>query len=138
MLNTIVKGSIKRWMSGYKKLLITLFIVTISFPVSAQLLSPSKILLNFSEPMSRETIFDPANYIVTANDNIPVEVIKVGVVEGDSSVVLFFDKDEEWISFKIIVHNLKDKAGNLINADKNVADVGNTLRRTEPVTLLDN
>ena len=138
MLNTIVKGSIKRWMSGYKKLLIILFIVTMSFPVSAQLLSPSKILLNFSEPMSRETIFDPANYIVTANDNIPVEVIKVGVVEGDSSVVLFFDKNEEWINFKITVHNLKDKAGNLINADKNVADVGNTLRRTEPVTLLDN
>jgi len=138
MLSTIVKVPIKRWMSGYKKLLITLFIVTISFPVSAQLLSPSKILLNFSEPMSRETIFDPANYIVTANDNIPVEVIKVGVVEGDSSVVLFFDKNEEWISFKITVHNLKDKAGNLINADKNVADIGNSLRRTEPVTLLDN
>ncbi len=138
MLSTIVKVPIKRWWSGYKKLLITLFIVTINFPVSAQLLSPSKILLNFSEPMSRETIFDPANYIVTANDNIPVEVIKVGVVEGDSSVVLFFDKNEEWISFKITVHNLKDKAGNLINADKNVADIGNSLRRTEPVTLLDN
>ena len=138
MLSTIVNVPIKRWMSGYKKLLIILFIVTMSFPVSAQLLSPSKILLNFSEPMSRETIFDPANYIVTANDNIPVEVIKVGVVEGDSSVVLFFDKNEEWINFKITVHNLKDKAGNLINADKNVADVGNTLRRTEPVTLLDN
>ncbi|MCK7517256.1 MAG: hypothetical protein MZV64_05800 [Ignavibacteriales bacterium] len=88
--------------------------------------------------MSRETIFDPANYQVIANDNIPVEVIKVGLVEGDSSVVLFFDKDEEWISFQITVHNLKDKAGNLINADKNVADVGNNLRRTVPVTLLDN
>ena len=138
MLSTIVQGHIKRWLSGYKKLLITLFIVTISFPVSAQLLSPSKILLNFSEPMSRETIFDPTNYIVIANDNIPVEVIKVGLVEGDSSVVLFFDKDEEWISFQITVHNLKDKAGNLINPDKNVADVGDNLRRTVPVTLLDN
>ena len=52
--------------------------------------------------------------------------------------MLFFDKDEEWISFQITVHNLKDKAGNLINADKNVADVGNNLRRTVPVTLLDN
>ena len=115
-----------------------LFVLIISFPVSAQLLSPSKILLTFSEPMSRETIFDPANYQLIANDNIPVEVIKVGLVEGDSSVVLFFDKDEEWISFQITVHNLKDKAGNLINADKNVADVGNNLRRTVPVTLLDN
>lgn len=137
MLSTIVQGPIKRWLSGYKKLLITLSIATISFPVSAQLLSPSKILLTFSEPMSRETIFDPNNYVVITNDNIPVEVIKVGLVEGDSSVVLFFDKDEEWISFQITVLNLKDKAGNLINADKNVADVGNNLRRTVPVTLLD-
>ncbi len=138
MLSIIVQGTIKRTLSGYKKLLIILFIVTISFPVSAQLLSPSKILLTFSEPMSRESIFDPANYQLIANDNILVEVIKVGVVKGDSAVVLFFDKDEEWISFQITVHNLKDKAGNLINADKNVADVGNNLRRTIPVTLLDN
>ena len=138
MLNTIVNDPIRLRLCGYKKLLIALFIVTISFPVSAQLLSPSKILLTFSEPMSRETIFDPANYQLIANDNILVEVIKVGVVKGDSAVVLFFDKDEEWISFQITVHNLKDKAGNLINADKNVADVGNNLRRTVPVTLLDN
>ena len=138
MLNTIVNNSIRLRLCGYKKLLIVLFVLIISFPVSAQLLSPSKILLTFSEPMSRETIFDPANYQLIANDNIPVEVIKVGLVEGDSAVVLFFDKDEEWISFQITVHNLKDKAGNLINADKNVADVGNNLRRTVPVTLLDN
>ncbi len=138
MLNTIVNDPIKLRLCGYKKLLIVLFVLIISFPVSAQLLSPSKILLTFSEPMSRETIFDPANYQLIANDNILVEVIKVGVVKGDSAVVLFFDKDEEWISFQITVHNLKDKAGNLINADKNVADVGNNLRRTVPVTLLDN
>ena len=138
MLNTIVDNSIRLRLCGYKKLLIVLFVLIISFPVSAQLLSPSKILLTFSEPMSRETIFDPANYQLIANDNILVEVIKVGLVEGDSAVVLFFDKDEEWISFQITVHNLKDKAGNLINADKNVADVGNNLRRTVPVTLLDN
>jgi len=138
MLSTIVKVPVKKWLSGYKKILIVFLIAVISFPVSAQLLSPSKILLTFSEPMSRETIFDPDNYRVIANDNITVKVIKVGIVEGDSSVVLFFDKDEEWISFQITVHNLKDKAGNLINADKNVADVGNNLRRTVPVTLLDN
>ena len=137
MLSTILKIPVNRWLSGYKKLLVTLLIVTISFPVSAQLLSPSKILLTFSEPMSRETIFDPANYQLIANENILVEVIKVGVVKGDSAVVLFFDKDEEWIRFQITVLNLKDKAGNLINPDKNVADVGNSLRRTEPVTLLD-
>ena len=138
MLNTIVNDPIRLRLCRSKKLLIVLFVLIISFPVSAQLLSPSKILLTFSEPMSRDTIFDAANYQLIANDNILVEVIKVGVVKGDSSVVLFFDKDEEWVSFQITVHNLKDKAGNLINADKNVADVGNNLRRTVPVTLLDN
>ncbi|MBK6914928.1 MAG: hypothetical protein IPH11_15195 [Ignavibacteriales bacterium] len=138
MLNMIVKIPIRLWLSGFKKSLVTLFIITISFPVSAQLLSPTKILLTFSEPMSRETIFDPANYQVIANDNISVEVIKVGLVEGDSSVVLFFDKDEEWISFQITVHNLKDKAGNFINADKNVASIDNMLMKTIPITLLDN
>lgn len=138
MLSTIVKVPGKLWLAGYKKILVIILILVISIPVSAQLLSPSKILLTFSEPMSRETIFDPANYIVTANDNIPVEIIKVALVKGDSSVVLFFDKDEEWISFQITVHNLKDKAGNLINADKNAADIDNTLMKRDPVTLLDN
>ncbi len=138
MLSTIAKVPIIRALSGYKKLLVTLLIFTISFPVSAQLFSPSKILLTFSEPMSRENIFDPANYAVTANNNISVEVIKVGIVKGDSAVVLFFDKKDEWISFKIIVHNLKDRAGNLINADKNEAEVNNNLMKRVPLTLLDN
>lgn len=138
MLSTIAKIQIRRFLSGYMKLIVTLLIALISFPVSAQMSSPSKILLTFSEPMSRENIFDTANYTVTANDNILVEVIKVGLVAGDSSVVLFFNKEDDWISFQITVHNLKDKAGNLINADKNVAEVDNNLMKVVPVTLLDN
>jgi hypothetical protein len=137
MLNTIVKVPIKLWLSGYKKILITLLIVVISFPVSAQLLSPSKILLTFSEPMSRETIFDPDNYKVIANGNTSVKVIKVGLVQGDSAVVLFIDKEDDWLSFKITVHNLKDKAGNLINTENNVADFQTDLVKKTPVTLMD-
>ena len=137
MLSTIVNIQIRRFLSGYIKLLVASLITVISFPVSAQMSSPSKILLTFSEPMSKENIFDPANYTVTANDNILVEVIKVGLVEGDSSVVLFFNKEEEWISFQISVYNLKDKAGNLINTDKNVAEVDNNLKKTVPVTLVE-
>jgi hypothetical protein len=106
----------------YKGLLVTLFIVMMSFLVSAQQMPPLKILLNFSEPMSRENIFNPCNYIVTANENIIVEVIKVGLVEGDSAVVLFINKGDDWYNFKITVHNLKDKAGNLINDKKNYAE----------------
>ena len=137
MLSTIVKVPVKNWLSGYKKILIVFLIAVISFPVSAQLLSPSKILLTFSEPMSRETIFDPDNYKVIANDNITVKVIKVGIVEGDSSVVLFFDKEDGWASFKITVYNLKDKAGNLIKAEKNVADINTIVTKNNRVSVLD-
>jgi uncharacterized membrane protein len=137
MLNTITKVPNKNWLPGYKILLVILLIMTISTQVSAQLLSPSKILLTFSEPMSRESIFDPDNYKVIANNEIVVKVIKVGIVKGDSAVVLFFDKEEHWSSFQITVINLKDKAGNPINADKNAADIETILTRNKPVSLLD-
>ena len=121
---------------GYKGLLITILVLVLSFPALAQVASSSKILLTFSEPMSRESIFDPANYKVTANKNIPVEVIKVGLVEGDSAVVLYFNKENDWSSFQITVHNLKDKAGNLINAEKNDASIQTEFTDNTPVVLL--
>ena len=137
MLSKFVNITIQRLLSGYKELLVALLISAISFPASAQLLTPSKILLTFSEPMSSETIFDPDNYIVIANENTSVKVFKVGLVQGDSSVVLFIDKEDDWLSFKITVHNLKDKAGNLINTENNVADIQTGLVKKTPVTLLD-
>ena len=137
MLSKFVKITIQKLLSGYKELLVALLILAISFPASAQLLTPSKILLTFSEPMSRETIFDPDNYIVIANENTTVKVIKVGLVQGDSAAVLFIEKEEDWLSFKITVHNLKDKAGNLINTKNNVADFEINIPKNAPVTLLD-
>lgn len=137
MLSKFVNITIQRLLSGYKELLVALLISAISFPASAQLLTPSKILLTFSEPMSSETIFDPDNYIVIANENTTVKVIKVGLVQGDSAVVLFIEKEEVWLSFKITVHNLKDKAGNLINTKNNVADFEINIPKNAPVTLLD-
>ena len=125
-----------RCINGYKELLVILLIVVINFPVLAQVATPSKILLNFSEPMSRESIFDPANYQVIANENIPVEVIKVGLVEGDSAVVLYINKENDWSSFRITVHNLKDKAGNLINTEKNNANIETILTENTSVELL--
>lgn len=124
------------WLDSSKKLLITLLIVFISFPVLAQVAVPAKILVTFSEPMSRESIFDPANYKVIANENIPVEIISVGVVKGDSAVVLFIDKKDDWLSFKITVNNLRDKAGNLINAQKNQANFEINLAKNTSVTLV--
>ena len=111
------------WLLRYKGLFVTLFIVMMSFLVSAQQASPLKILLTFSEPMSRESIFNPDNYSVTSNGNIPVEVVTVGLVEGDSAVVLFIHKKDDWYNFQITVHNLKDKAGNLISDEKNYAEI---------------
>ena len=125
-----------RCLNGYKELLVILLIVVINFPVLAQVATPSKILLNFSEPMSRESIFDPANYQVIANEKIPVEVIKVGLVEGDSAVVLYINKENDWSSFRITVHNLKDKAGNLINTEKNNANIETILTENTSVELL--
>ena len=125
-----------RCLNGYKELFAILLIVVINFPVLAQAAFPSKILLTFSEPMARETIFDPANYQVIANENIPVEVIKVGLVEGDSSVVLFISKENNWLSFQITVHNLKDKAGNLINTEKNYANIQTEITDNSSVELL--
>lgn len=127
---------VQRCLIGYKELLVTILFVVISFPVLAQVASPSKILLNFSEPMSRESIFDPANYQVIANENIPVEVIKVGLVEGDSAVVLYINKENDWSSFQITVHNLKDKAGNLINTEKNYANIQTELTENTTAKLL--
>lgn len=80
-----------------------------------------KILVTFSEPMSRDGIFDINNYEVIANGKEQVEIYKVGVVEGDTAVVLYIEKNYSWETFKIYVSNLKDLAGNLINKERNFA-----------------
>jgi hypothetical protein len=136
MLCKILVLVTRRRLSRYKGLLVTILIVTLSFSAPAQVDSTSKILLTFSEQMSKENIFDPANYIVTANENIPVEIIKVGLVKGDSSVVLFFNKEDNWLSYKVTVRNLMDKAGNVISDEKNFAEIKPSFQRNTPVTLL--
>jgi hypothetical protein len=136
MISSIVKVESRRLLVGYKGLFVMLLIVALSSSVSAQAGSPSKILLTFSRQMSRENIFDPANYKVTANENIPVEIIKVGLVKGDSSVVLFFNKEAGWLSLQITVKNLKDKAGNFISNEKNFAEIILALHKNTPVTIL--
>ncbi|MEO8231055.1 MAG: hypothetical protein ABI638_02150 [Ignavibacteriota bacterium] len=128
MISSIANDGIHRWAIGYKELFVMILIVALSSSVSAQLESSSKILLTFSEQMSRENIFDPVNYKLIANENIPVEIIKVGLVKGDSAVVLFFYKENYWFGFQITVQNLKDKAGNFINNEKNFAEVVTALQ----------
>jgi hypothetical protein len=83
----------------------------------------SMLLITFSEPMSKEGIFNIANYEVIANSNEQVRIIKVGMVEGDTAVVLYIQKNYDWKTYTIKVSNLKDLAGNTINYKKNFAYV---------------
>jgi hypothetical protein len=81
----------------------------------------SQVKLTFSEPMSRTGIFDVNNYLVLKDLVTPVQVYKVGIAQGDSVVVLFTEKYSETSTYKVIVNNLKDLAGNLINREFNFA-----------------
>jgi len=83
----------------------------------------SMLLITFSEPMSKDGIFDINNYEVIANGNEKVRIYKVGMVEGDTAVVLYIEKNYEWKTYTIKVSNLKDLAGNSINHKKNFAAV---------------
>ncbi|MBT8386476.1 MAG: hypothetical protein KJO12_03610, partial [Ignavibacteria bacterium] len=83
----------------------------------------SMLLITFSEPMSRDGIFDINNYEVLANENIPIKIYKVGVVENETAVVLYIEKIYEWETYIIKVSNLKDLAGNTINYNKNFASI---------------
>ncbi|RKY93965.1 MAG: hypothetical protein DRQ01_03510 [Ignavibacteriae bacterium] len=81
----------------------------------------SMLLITFSEPMSKDGIFNIDNYEVIANRNEQVRIYKVGMVEGGTAVVLYIENKYEWEVFKIYVSNLKDLAGNLINDERNFA-----------------
>lgn len=81
------------------------------------------ILVTFSEPMSKEGVFDLNNYEVLANDKVPVKIYKVGLIEDNSAVVLYIEKMYKWKTLTIKVSNLKDRAGNEINYEKNFADI---------------
>lgn len=81
----------------------------------------SQVALTFSEPMSRTGIFDVNNYLVLKDLVTQVQVYKVGIAEGDSVVVLFTEKYSPTSTYKVIVNNVRDRAGNLINQQFNFA-----------------
>lgn len=103
--------------------LLFLFITVFSINSFAQSSNDdtSMVLLRFNEPMSRDGIFNVENYQILSSDNEEVRVYKVGIVEGDTAVVLFTEKHIKGKDYKVFVSNLKDKAGNLINNEKNFA-----------------
>jgi len=103
-----------------KFLLIILAIAAFhSFLYSQSLSDTSRVLLRFNEPMSRDGIFETNNYKIVQDDLTEMTILKVGVVPGDTAVVLFVNKFSANATYKVIVTNLKDKSGNTINRDYN-------------------
>lgn len=88
---------------------------------SQQKSDTSKVLVKFNEPMSREGIFNIENYSIYNEDGTPITIYKVGVVPGDTAVVLFTEKHLAQSSYKIIIYNLRDKAGNIISEGHKMA-----------------
>lgn len=75
----------------------------------------SKVLVKFSEPISREGIFDVRNYKIIKDDSTLVKIFKVGVSNDDRFIILFTEKQSVNSSYKIIINNIKDKSGHLIS-----------------------
>ena len=72
-----------------------------------QVIDTSKVLVKFNEPMSRDGIFDTNNYTLYQDNEIPIAIYKVGVVAGDTAVVLYTEKYNPHSSYKLIINNLK-------------------------------
>lgn len=102
-------------------LLVTFFATQNSLAQSDE--NASMLLITFSESMSKDGIFDISNYKVIANGNEQVRIYKVGMVEDNTAVVLYIEKNSEWKTYTIKVSNLKDLAGNTINYKKNFASI---------------
>jgi len=81
----------------------------------------SKVLVKFNEPMSRDGIFDTNNYTLYQDNEIPIAIYKVGVVAGDTAVVLYTEKYNPQSSYRLIINNLKDKSGNVISESQKMA-----------------
>ena len=99
-----------------------LFVIIFTNKLAAQQQDDtSKVLVKFNEPMSHEGIYDIDNYLILRDETTPVEIFKVGVVPGDTAVVLFTEKYQPQSSYTIIINNLKDKSGNVISESHKMA-----------------
>jgi len=101
-----------------------LLILFVSFSpelCAQQMADTSKVLVKFNEPMSRDGIFNTDNYTIFRDDETQIAIYKVGVVAGDTAVVLYTEKYVPESSYKLIIQNLRDKAGNIISENHNLA-----------------
>ena len=104
---------------------ILIFLILVGLSTSEiyaqQGIDTSKVLVKFNEPMSRDGIFDTNNYTLYQDNEIPIAIYKVGVVAGDTAVVLYTEKYNPQSSYRLIINNLKDKSGNLISESHKMA-----------------
>lgn len=78
-----------------------------------------KIRLDFSEPMQRAELWINNNYTVFDTSLAETTIRDVGILPGDSAVVVYVDHLWYKTEFAIRVFNVKDTAGNVINPGKN-------------------
>lgn len=105
------------------KLFILLILSVYSSPeiFAQQMADTSKILVRFNEPMSHEGIYNTDNYVIYRDDETLIAIYKVGVVVGDTAVVLYTEKHIPQSSYKLIINNLRDKSGNIISDNHKIA-----------------
>ena len=86
-----------------------------------QMADTSKVFVKFNEPMSRDGIFNTDNYTIFRDDEIPIAIYKIGIVDGDTAIVLYTEKHFPQSTYKLIINNLRDKAGNIISENHKLA-----------------
>lgn len=77
------------------------------------------IRLDFSERMNINSIFDPNNYHITDSLSNRVEIYRVGITSDYKSVVLFIKNPRKTGLYNILIFNVADSSGNLIEPFKN-------------------
>lgn len=117
--------------------LLTTILIFFCYSVYPQIDTTSIICLTFSENMSIDSLCYVGNYKVTDGLGKQIPIYRVGIISSyynhqmvppqmvhikDTSVVgLIVKRLKPKVSYQIVVKNVKDKAGNLINATLNHA-----------------
>ncbi len=93
-----------------------LFILTsVIFPQDT-----SKVLVTFSEQMWKDDLLVISNYKVTDSSANIYSIYKVGVSQDTTQAVLFTNKLPYNQPLKVVVINVRDRAGNKIGVDNNI------------------
>jgi len=104
----------------YKSIYIYTILLS-SFALAQDTLYSHRILLTFNEPMQRVELFNEANYTVFDSSLNEIEIYLVGIVEGDTAVVIYTEFLNYKTDYAVRVFNVRDTSDNIINLEKNTA-----------------